>query len=237
MTCHGLATPKITQELRQEGEHISERTVGLYMRQMGLRAIWVKHWTVTTKDSDFSHKLRNYLGEHFNPGKPNAVWCTDITYIWTDGGFVYLTSVMDLYARRIIAWTLSRTMEVEHVVSAIEQAKRRRKLSNPLIIHSDRGSQYVSAEFRKAVTGMKHSFSKKAYPWDNACIESFHSLIKREWLNRFKIKDYEHARRLVFEYIESFYNTVRIHSYCDYMSPVQFEKLYQKMLHEGTNAA
>jgi transposase InsO family protein len=229
--------PKITQELRQEGEHISERTVGLYMRQMGLRAVWVKHWTVTTKDSDFSHKLRNYLGEHFNPGKPNAVWCTDITYIWTDGGFVYLTSVMDLYARRIIAWTLSRTMEVEHVVSAIEQAKRRRKLSNPLIIHSDRGSQYVSAEFRKAVTGMKHSFSKKAYPWDNACIESFHSLIKREWLNRFKIKDYEHARRLVFEYIESFYNTVRIHSHCDYMSPVQFEKLYQKMLHEGTNAA
>ena len=156
--------PKITQELRQEGEQVSERTVGLYMRQMGLRAVWVKHWTVTTKDSDFSHKLRNYLGEHFNPGKPNAVWCTDITYIWTDGGFVYLTSVMDLYARRIIAWTLSRTMEVEHVVSAIEQAKRRRKLSNPLIIHSDRGSQYVSAEFRKAVTGMKHSFSKKAYP-------------------------------------------------------------------------
>ena len=70
--------PKITQELRQEGEHISERTVGLYMRQMGLRAVWVKHWTVTTKDSDFSHKLRNYLGEHFNPDKPNAVWCTDI---------------------------------------------------------------------------------------------------------------------------------------------------------------
>ena len=101
---------KIMQELRQEGEHISERTVGLHMRQMGLRAIWVKHWTVTTKNSDFSHKLRNYLGEDFNSDKPNAVWCTYITYIWTDGGFVYLTSVMYLYARRIIAWALSRTM-------------------------------------------------------------------------------------------------------------------------------
>ena len=116
--------------------------------------------------------------------------------------------------------------EVEYVVSAIEQAKRRRRLSNPLIIHSDWGSQYVSAEFSKAVADMKHSFSKEAYPWDNACIESFHSLIEREWLNRFKIKDYEHARRLVFGYIESFYNTVRIHSHCDYMSPAQFEKLY-----------
>ena len=229
--------PKITQELRQEGENISERTVGLYMRQMGLRAVWVKHWTVTTKDSDFSHRLRNYLGEHFNPDRPNAVWCTDITYIWTDEGFVYLTSVMDLYARRIIAWTLSCTMEVKYVVSAIEKAKHRRKLSTPRIIHSDRGSQYVSAEFRKVVAGMKHSFSKKAYPWDNACIESFHSLIKREWLNRFRIKDYEHARRLVFEYIESFYNTVRIHSHCDYMSPAQFEKLYQKTLREGIGAA
>ena len=77
---------------------------------------------------------------------------------------------------------------------------------------------------------MKHSFSKKAYPWDNACIESFHALIKREWLNRFKILDYEQARRLVFEYIESFYNTVRIHSHCNYISPNQFEQLYENSL-------
>jgi len=229
--------PKIAQELKQEGHRISERTVGQYMREMGIRAVWVKHRTITTKDSDFSHKLRNYLGEHFNPDRPNAVWCTDITYIWTDGGFVYLTSVMDLFSRKIIAWTLSKTMEVKYVVDAIEQAKKRRTLDQPLIIHSDRGSQYVSSEFRKAVSGMKHSFSKKAYPWDNACIESFHSLIKREWLNRFKIKDYEHARRLVFEYIESFYNTVRIHSHCDYMSPTQFEELYQKTIHDGLSVA
>jgi len=95
--------PKITQELRQEGEKISERTVGKYMRDMGIKAVWAKHWTITTKDSDFSHRLRNYLDEQFNPERPNAVWCTDITYIWTNEGFVYLTSIMDLFSRKIIA--------------------------------------------------------------------------------------------------------------------------------------
>jgi transposase InsO family protein len=94
---------------------------------------------------------------------------------------------MDLFSRKIIAWTLSRTMEVEYVVQTIEIAKKHRNTDKPLIIHSDRGSQYVSKEFHEAVSSMKHSFSKKAYLWDNACIESFHALIKREWLNRFKI--------------------------------------------------
>ena len=229
--------PKITQELRKEGERVSERTVGKYMRDMGIKAVWAKHWTVTTKDSDFSHKLRNYLAENFNPARPNATWCTDITYIWTDDGFVYLTSVMDLYGRRIIAWTLSKTMEVKYVVETIEKAKRRRTVDQPLIIHSDRGSQYVSAEFRRVTAGMKNSYSKKAYPWDNACIESFHSLIKREWLHRFKIRDYNQARKLVFEYIESFYNTVRIHSHCNYMSPAEFEKLYRQKLQKQLKIA
>ena len=88
--------PKITVELRKTGEVISERTVGTYMRQMGIRAQWSKPWTITTKDSDFSTELQNILDEQFNPGRPNAVWCSDITYIWTMDGFVYLTSVMDL---------------------------------------------------------------------------------------------------------------------------------------------
>ena len=99
--------PKITIELRKTGEVISERTVGTYMRQMGIRAQWSKPWTITTKDSDFSTELQNILDEQFNPDRPNAVWCSDITYIRTIDGFVYLTSVMDLFSRKIIAWTLS----------------------------------------------------------------------------------------------------------------------------------
>ena len=103
--------PKITVELRKTGEVISERTVGTYMRQMGIRAQWSKPWTITTKDSDFSTELQNILAEQFNPDRPNAVWCSDITYIWTIDGFVYLTSIMDLFSRKIIAWTLSKTLE------------------------------------------------------------------------------------------------------------------------------
>ena len=122
---------------------------------------------------------------------------------------------MDLYSRKIIAWTLSETLEVSCVIDTINKAKANRKLLNPVIIHSDRGSQYVSSEYKKATEKMITSYSKKAYPWDNACIESFHAIIKREWLNRFKIKNYNHAYVLVFEYIEAFYNTVRTHSHCE----------------------
>ena len=136
--------PKITVELRKTGEVISERTVGTYMRQMGIRAQWSKPWTITTKDSDFSTELQNILDEQFNPDRPNAVWCSDITYIWTIDGFVYLTSVMDLFSRKIIAWTLSETLEVSCVIDTINKAKARRNIDQPFIIHSDRGSQYVA---------------------------------------------------------------------------------------------
>ena len=199
---------------------------------MGIRAQWVKPWTTTTRDSDFSKELHNILDEQFNPDRPNAVWCTDITYIWTFDGFVYLTSIMDLFARKIIAWTLSETMDVSCVIDTINKAKERRNTDLPLIIHSDRGSQYVSQAYRDATQKMTRSYSHTGYPYDNACIESFHALIKREWLNRFKIFNYSHAYRLVFEYIETFYNTVRIHSHCNYMSPNDFEKLYENLQKE-----
>lgn len=225
--------PKITRELRQKGETISERTVGKYMKEMGIKAQWVKPWTITTIDSDFSNELQNILDEQFTPERPNAVWCSDITYIWTTDGFVYLTSIMDLFSRKIIAWTLSQTLEVSCVIDTINKAKARRNTELPLIIHSDRGSQYVSRAYREATAKMQRSYSKKAFPWDNACIESFHALIKREWLNRFKIRDYQQAYRLIFEYIETFYNTKRIHSHCDYMSPNDFEKLYEQTQTNG----
>ena len=227
--------PKIAVELRKSGERISTRTVGKYMRQMGIRAHWVKYWTRTTIDSDIDNKLHNILNEQFNPDRPNAVWCTDITYIWTYDGFVYLTSVMDLFSRKIIAWTLSDSLEVSCVIDAVNKAKAARDTALPLIIHSDRGSQYVSQAYREATEKMQRSYSHVGYPYDNACIEAFHSLIKREWINRFRIQDQRQAYRLVFEYIETFYNTVRIHSHCDYMSPNDYEKLYQHLQRNGEN--
>jgi len=223
--------PKITQILQQNGEIITEKTVSNYMREMSLKAQYIKPYTITTKDSNFSEELINILNEEFNPEEPNAVWCSDITYIWTYDGFVYLTSIMDLYSRKIISWVLSTTLESKWVIEAIDKAKVSRNINKPLVMHSDRGIQYTSAAYQKATEKFINSYSRKAYPWDNACIESFHALIKREWLNRFKILDYNHAHRLVFNYIEAFYNTVRIHSHCGYLSPNQYETVYK----EGVN--
>lgn len=218
--------PKITRQLRKSGEVIAEKTVSNYMRELGIKAQYIKPYTATTIDSDFSNSLKNILDEQFNPETPDAVWCSDITYIWTFEGFVYLTSIMDLYSRKIIAWVLSDTLEAKWVIEAINKGKAARHVEKPLLIHTDRGIQYVCSDYIEATRGMRRSYSKKAYPWDNACIESFHALIKREWLNRFKIFDYNHAYRLVFQYIETFYNTVRIHSHCDYNSPNEYEKNY-----------
>lgn len=224
--------PKITECLKKDGEKIAEKTVGNYMRELGIRAQYVKPYTVTTIDSDFSSKLENILDEKFNPKEPDAVWRSDITYIWTYDGFVYLTSIMDLYSRKIIGWVLSGTLEAKWVVEAVEKAKAARGAARPRLLHTDRGIQYTCSDYVKATEDIQRSYSRKAYPWDNACIESFHALIKREWLNRFKIKDYGHAYRLVFQYIETFYNTVRLHSHCGYFSPDEYEKNYRKELEE-----
>lgn len=224
--------PKISKLLIQNGETIAEKTVGNYMREMGIKAQYIKPYTVTTIDSDFSVELNNILNEEFSPAEPNAVWCSDITYIWTYEGFVYLTSIMDLYSRKIISWVLSTTLEARWVVEAINKAKISRNINRPLVMHSDRGIQYTCAAYHEATEQFINSYSKKAYPWDNACIESFHALIKREWINRFKILDYNHAHRLIFNYIEAFYNTVRIHSHCGYLSPNQYETVYKNKLDE-----
>lgn len=140
--------PKITAELQKSGERVSEKTVGNYMRQMGIKAQWVKPYVQTTIDSDFSQKLKNILNEEFNPEHPDAVWCSDITYIWTFEGFVYLTSIMDLYSRKIVSWVPSETLEATHVVKCIEKAKKVRNIEKPLIFHCDRAVNMYHKHFR-----------------------------------------------------------------------------------------
>lgn len=217
--------PKITKVLNNNGITISEKTVGNYMREDGIKAIWVTRYTRTTIDPDFDIKLKNILDRNFVPLHPNCVWVTDITYCYTLTGFVYLTSVMDLYSRKIIGWHVSDSLSTEGVLLAIQKAKKGRKIDNPVIIHSDRGCQFVSKAYIEATPADKfvRSYSHKGTPWDNAPIESFHALIKREWLNRYIIKHLKHAHDLIFQYIETFYNTTRIHGYCDMQSPYDFE--------------
>ena len=224
--------PKITRELMKKGIKVAEKTVGNYMREMGIKAHYIKTIPKAATDPTFDEELKNLLNEQYNPEKPNAIWCSDITYVHTEKGFVYLTSIMDLFSRRIIAWRLSETLEAKWVVECIQEAKKMRRITQPLVCHSDRGSQYISAIYLEALDRIMPSYSRKASPWQNACIESFHALIKREWLYSFKIKDFAHAYKLVFEYIEAFYNTVRSHSHCDYVSPKEYETHYYAQLKE-----
>lgn len=220
--------PKITTILQGKGHAIAEKTVGNYMRELGIKAIWVSPYKRTTIDPDFDTKLKNVLNRNFSPAAPNTVWVTDITYIWTISGFVYLTTVMDLFSRIVVGWHLSDSLSTEGVLRAISKAKSYRKTDAPIIIHSDRGVQYVSKAYIEATPAGKfiRSYSQKGNPWDNAVIESFHALIKREWLNRFVIRHISHAHELIFEYIEAFYNTTRIHSHCEMTSPYDYEERY-----------
>lgn len=230
---HNLyGSPKIAAEInKHQKDKVSQKYIWKIMKKMGLKPKYISHKTITTKSKDFSRKLKNILSRKFNPDKPDAVWCTDITYIWTyDDGFVYLTSVIDLFSRKIVGWTLTRTMEADAVLECINTAIRRRGLDHPLIIHSDRGVQFTSEQYRKITEGMTRSYSKKGTPWDNACIESWHALLKRECIKFHKIRNYHEAKTIVFNYIEGFYNTVRIHSHCDYLSPDEYEKNYYSSL-------
>ena len=196
----------------------------------GIKAQYVKPYIQTTVDSNFSEELQNKLDEQFNPEHPNTVWCSDITYIWSIEGFVYLTSIMDLFSRKIIAWVLSDTLEAKWVVEVIEKAKRKRPVEKALVMHSDRGIQYTCSAYQEVTKEFIKIYSKKGYPWDNTCIEAFHALLKREWINHFKIYDYVHAYKLVFEYIETFYNTIRIPSHCGYLSPNAYEQQYKEKM-------
>lgn len=137
---------KITKNLEKTGIKISEKTVGNYMRKIGIKACYVKPSTKTTLDPDFDSNLKNPLNKQFNPEKPNAIWCTDITYIHTKRGFAYLTSIMNLFSRGIIAWRLSETLEAKWIVEYVLEAKELRRATKPLILHSDRESQYVSGK-------------------------------------------------------------------------------------------
>ena len=219
--------PKITKVLEKRGYSVSLRTVSAYMKQLGIKAHYRMKVTQTTVSSDFTSKLKNVLNRQFNPTQPNSVWVSDITYIWSEQGFVYLTSIMDLYSRKIIAWELTDSLSVEGVVACVNKAKITRATEKPVLLHTDRGVQYTSNGYYHALGDLIHpSYSRKGNPWDNSPIESFHALIKREWLSRYKFRTIRDVRNAVFEYIEIFYNNQRIHGSIDYLSPKQFEVVY-----------
>jgi hypothetical protein len=196
------------------------------MKQEGIRSRTVRKYKQTTNSKHSMPVHENLLGQDFSADAPNQKWVTDITYIPTREGWLYLASVMDLYSRKIVGWHMGERMTKELAMNALRQAYWRRQPGSDLIHHSDRGSQYASHAYQELMTTyqMRGSMSRKGDCYDNACIESFHGIIKKEliYLNDYRTRD--EAMTSIFEYIEVFYNQQRIHSSLGYLTPCHFEE-------------
>lgn len=217
---------RITHALKQCGEWVSRHRVARLMRLHGLRAKAAKKFKATTNSNHGFPVAENLLEQNFTAHKPNEKYVTDITYIWTEEGWLYLATVMDLYSRMLIGWCLSERMTTPLVVDALKMALWRRKIPQGVIVHSDRGSQYCSAEYQALLS--KHrlicSMSKRGDCFDNAAMESWNHSFKVEAIHGEKFKTREEAKNHVFDYIEVYYNRKRLHSRLGYMSPEVFEE-------------
>ena len=218
-------SPRMLEELRNRGFVVNHKMVENLMAENAIAAKTKKKFKATTNSN---HKLpiaKNLLKRKFRKKKPNQAWVGDISYVWTDEGWLYLATCIDLYSRKIVGWQTSSRIDSDLVVNAFRRATYQGKRLPPLIMHTDRGSQYASDDFRAELKkhNTKQSMSRKADCWDNAVSESFFGSLKRELVHHEKYKTREEAKLSIFKYIETFYNTKRLHSYLNYVSPDQFE--------------
>lgn len=227
-------SPKIKETLNKEGWNVSQKTITRIMSESGLRSITVKKYKATTNSKHSYPVYPNLLNQQFQVDKAGAVWVSDITYIWTKEGWLYLATVMDLFSRRIIGWEMSRRMTKDLTITALQRAINQQLPKEGLIHHSDRGSQYAANEYQAMLRNYEitTSMSRKGNCYDNACIESFHSVIKKELIFHQKYQTREEAKRSIFAYIMTFYNYKRIHSATNYMSPIAYEKMVAQKANE-----
>jgi putative transposase len=219
-------SPRVHAELVAEGVCVGRHKVAQLMRSARLRGCPKRRYQTTTQ-RDRSHPVaRNLLKRDFTADAPNRRWASDITYVPTRQGWLFLAVVMDLYSRRIIGWSMNRWAGRRLVVDALRMAVEARQPEGPLIHHSDRGGQYSSDDFRNELAkhGITCSMSGTGNCYDNAVVESFWGTLKRERVIRVRYRSREEARADLFEYIEVFYNRKRRHGYLGNISPVDFEK-------------
>ena len=217
---------KICHTLNNEGISCSVKRVQRHMAEQGLRSVVVKKYNHQANRGSVPDDKENILKRNFEADTVNQKWCTDITYIHVQKeGWTYLASVMDLCSRKIVGYAYGTSMTAELAVEAVKNACLNVRGTAGIILHSDLGSQYTSTAFESCLVsrGILHSFSRKGNPYDNACIESFHSVLKKEEIYLHTYQDSKEARRAIFEYIEGWYNRKRIHSAIGYMTPQQKE--------------
>ncbi|MEN9596413.1 MAG: hypothetical protein RL236_847 [Pseudomonadota bacterium] len=221
---------RIQDDLKDWGEKVSKRRIGKLMSRAGLWCKTRKKFKATTNSNHNEQISPNLLNRQFKVDKPNTVWVGDITYIWTDEGWFYLATVIDLFSRKIVGWSMADNMRTQLVNDALQMAIWQRKPPKGLICHTDRGSQYASKAHRALLKTHKsqQSMSRKGDCWDNAVAESFFHTLKTELVYHERYKTRKQARSSIFEYIEVFYNRKRRHSANSSMSPANFET-YRKV--------
>ena len=218
-------SPRITVELQSRGHKISRITVAKYMKEMGLRSKLAKKFKATTDSKHNYQVVGNILNREFEPEKPSEAWVSDITYISVKEGFLYLTTVIDLYDRKLIGWSLSKSMATNQTtLPAWRMAIKNRKVKEGLIFHSDQGVQYANNAFANTLESYKvvRSMSRTGNCWDNAVAESFFKSLKAELIYGNSLITREEMKREVFKYIELWYNKKRRHSYLNYMTIEEF---------------
>jgi len=225
--CYG--SPRVHAELRARGQCTSRKRVARLMRRAGLAARRRRAFRVTTQSRHTHPVAPNRLARQFTAAVPDRVWVTDITYLATVEGWLYLAVVLDLFSRRVVGWATSDRLGEGVALEALGMGLARRRPPPGLLHHSDRGSQYASAEYRAVLTGhgMERSMSGVGRCWDNAVAESFFATLKVELAHDGAWRTRADAHRAVFEYIELFYNAARRHSTLGYLSPLAFERQRQ----------
>jgi transposase InsO family protein len=219
-------SPRVHAELIAQGEVCCRNTVAKLMRRAGIVPKTVRRFRVTT-DSRHTQAAPNLVGRVFTAQQPNACWLTDVTFIPTREGWLYLAVILDLYSRSVVGWAMGRRLDRALAIDALTMAIQRRGAA-PAILHSDRGSLYTVADYRALLArhGIRQSMSRKADCWDNAPMESFFHTLKTELVVHCDYPTREAARSSLFEYMEVFYNRQRRHSAINYETPLAFEAMY-----------
>lgn len=217
--------PRITRHLRDEGQKVGRNRVARVMRTEQLRAKAARKYKATTNSNHHLPVAPNLLAQDFTSTAPNQKWVSDITYVATDEGWLYLAVVLDLYSRLVVGWAMAERMTAKLVCEALHMALWRRKRPTGVVVHSDRGSQYCSADHRRLLRDhqLLCSMSKKGDCYDNAAMESWNHSLKVEAIHGERFLTREMAKAQVFDYIEVYYNRRRLHSRLGYLSPETFE--------------
>lgn len=221
---------RILSDLKDEGEEVSRTRVNRLMKEEKIRSKVKKKFKATTYSDHGKPVFDNVLNREFSPEEPNRVFAGDITYIPTREGWLYLAVFIDLFSKQVVGWSMNKRMKASLVTDALTMAIWNRKPKAGLIIHSDRGSQYVSDSYRKILSEKQFigSMSRKGNCWDNAPSESFFHTLKTELVHHEDYRTREEAKQSIFEYIAVFYNRKRKHSSCNYLAPEVYEQVMAK---------